>query len=92
MDSSVTIFAKRLKKYLKSGHITVLTLSKITGISHQAIYKYASGDVEAGLGNAEKIANALGYSLSDFISDGPSAPHTAEDCLNAISKIVKKST
>jgi len=92
MTNSVTIFAKKLKKQLKSGSVSVLTLSRITGVSHQAIYKYSSGEIEAGLGNADKIANALGYTLAEFISDKPNSVHTVGDCLESIQQALHNRT
>lgn len=90
MKTAAAIFASKLKKYLDRGGISVLVLSKQTGISHKAIYNYASGQNEPSLNNAEKIAKVLGHKLAEFI--GETEHQVPRDCLKSIEKIVRSKT
>jgi len=89
-SKAVTIFVKRLRAQVSAGTIAKSTLHKITGISRPSIDGFLNGKFTPSLDNAEKIANALGYTLSQFIEDKPSSVHTLDDCYKAIGKAIKK--
>jgi len=90
MTKEVTIFVKRLRAQIKSGNIAKATLSKISGVERTSIDGYLSGKFAPTLESAARIANALGYTLSQFIEDKPSSVHTLDDCYEAIGRAIKK--
>jgi transcriptional regulator with XRE-family HTH domain len=90
MTKEVTIFVKRLKSQIKAGNIAKATLSKISGVERASIDNYLKGKYGPTLEDAARIANALGYTLSQFIEDKPSSVHTVHDCYEAIGKAIKK--
>jgi len=90
MSKKTTNFGFYLKKYLESGAIQVKTLADITGLSIYAIYLIRDGKTDPKESTMRSIATALGYSISEFLADGPNHAHDLNDCLEAVTKAVKK--
>lgn len=61
------IFSKRLRKAMKNKHVNQRELSKLTGISRQAINRYLNCEREPGITTVRKIANVLDCKLSDLL-------------------------
>lgn len=59
---------KLIQKELKRQGMSAYRLSKITGLSQNALQNYKNGH-EPSFSNVVKIADALGVSLDEFRSD-----------------------
>jgi transcriptional regulator with XRE-family HTH domain len=79
----IAIFVKKLKIGLKT-RATAYEIAKRTGLSHSIIYAFKDGKNVPGLDSAEKIANALGYSLGEFISDPNAKEHDVNECFKRV--------
>lgn len=90
MSKSVKIFVNRLRKQINSGAISKSKLNKDSTVARPSIDGYLSGKLKPSLESAEQIANALGYSLSDFISEKPNSVHTLDDCLDVVNRAAKR--
>ncbi len=66
----------------------------VTGISRSGLHSYLSGASVPGLENAEKIAEACGYTLSEFIKDNgkpiPVKEHGLLECLRRLTEAASK--
>ena len=80
------MFAERLKKVLSDKKVSVRVLAKKARIHHSMIYAFRDGKHAPSLASAQRIAEALGYSLSEFIED-PKANegHSVEECWRRVS-------
>lgn len=89
MSKKQTNFGPILKKYLDSGAIQVKTLAEITGLSVNSIYLIRDGVTDPRESSMNAIAEALGYTLAEFISNDKSRAHTIDDCMTNIVTFVK---
>lgn len=75
MTNASKIFSERLKAFLANKAGTASEIARKAGLTSQAILNYANGKNDPTLGNADKIAKALGHKgLGDFLrgGEGPS--------------------
>lgn len=91
MSEAFNIFRERLKAELASGRINKLSLSKKASLSRSQLDRYLDGANEPNLSTAQRIANALGMTLSQMVGGEapPAAPkeHTLGDCLRAVKNL-----
>jgi transcriptional regulator with XRE-family HTH domain len=84
-------FKERLCKELLLRGMSNNVLAISSGIQRTLIGKYKTGENVPGLDNAEKIANALGYTLAEFIADpGDNYGHSVDECFKRVSAEWKK--
>lgn len=86
-------FRQALETAIESGRISKIQLSRKSKIARPSIDRYLDGDNVPGLDQAEKLAEACGYSLVEFLkSDGQPLPvqqHDLHDCYAEIGKALK---
>lgn len=86
MAKASKIFKDKLTKLLKEGPIGVYELAKKAGVSPQIVYDFKSGKSAPSLDTAERIANALGFSLDAFITDpNQKLGHSVNECFKRVS-------
>lgn len=82
-------FAKKLGAFLKVGNTA--EISKKCGLSRSILYRFKNGKNAPGIDTAEKIANALGYTLAEFIADpSDNYGHSVDECLRRVVVEFKK--
>jgi len=62
-------FSEKITKLKKQKKMSQIELSKITGISRDAISKYERGDVTPSVEYAKRIADALGVTIDYLVND-----------------------
>ena len=69
----------------------VAEISKKCGLSRSILYRFKNGLNAPSLDTAEKIANALGYTLAEFIADpSDNYGHSVDECFKRVSAEWKK--
>jgi len=93
MHNSLNAFYELLQREVRTrdnpaGKVTVLELGKVSGISNPQIYAYLNREQEPGLGQAERLLQALGHLLSDIT--GPAHEHGILECYRRVGEELKK--
>lgn len=96
MSKASEIFRNKLAEILNSEKISRSELHRRSGVPRPNFDVYLSGKSVPGLDQAEKIANALGYSLGEFLS-GTEAPaaateHSIRECVRRVSAAALKTS
>jgi transcriptional regulator with XRE-family HTH domain len=84
-------FSKALGKALTAG-LSKAELSRRTGIARDLIDHYLSGETIPGLIQAERIANACGNTIEQFLSGGPKVKlpeMSTKEALRVITKAIR---
>lgn len=84
--SAKEVFVTKLKQCLESKEETAYSLAEKTGLSNPAIYSLKDGRNDPSLTTVEKIANALGYSVAEFLSSTEKIDHDVDECFKRVSK------
>ncbi|MGI8333442.1 helix-turn-helix domain-containing protein [Actinomadura scrupuli] len=67
-------FGRRLAAIRAVRRISLRALAQQSGVSHNAIATVERGQHSISMGKAAALAEALGWSLFDFLGDGPGGP------------------
>lgn len=83
--SSEDFFRQRLKDILKSKRMTITELAEMAQVERQTIYDTMKAKYTFRFNTGESIANALGYTLSQFIRQpDEKGDHDIEECMRRV--------
>lgn len=89
--TSADIFRLKLASILQSKVITIAKLSKKARVARETIYASAKGRYSPKMPISERIANALGFTLSEFIRlPHEMGEHDVEECMRRVQEEWKK--
>ena len=91
MPNSAEAFRIKLNEVIDSGALSRAELAKRTGIAWANIDGYLKGKNTPGLVQADKIAQACGYTLSEFLRvDGATSEHSIQECIRRVTDAALK--
>lgn len=67
-EKSTSVFGQRLREIREAKGLSLRALEGLTGIAHQTIRKYESGESIPNWKTVEKLADALAVSTEEFRS------------------------
>lgn len=89
---AMDIFRENFKEIVKDRDVSIRQLADDLNMTTSGIYNIINDRAGSSVETADRIAKALGYTLSEFIRDPNEGEHSVDECFRRVAREWKRRT